>query len=1139
MIKNKIVYIFLITFILVTTSSFKKTSAPKSEFISLQQINPTALCNLMNPPYWEGFNTNSETVSCWQILNLNNNNISWYYNSAGAYEGNRAACYNNIPLAGLNQESNDYLVSPAFDLDGGKYVLKYQYKTGSFYSATFEVLLSDSGSESNSFTETLVAEQTHNNFNYEEKVVFFEGYSGEINLAFHVKGYGSHELYIDNFFLKKVETCEEPVGIEIDVQGDDWVNLSWVQGDGISQWEVAVVKSGESLEDESILNILVTDEAHVSISGLEKGNVYKVYVRAVCEDGVSHSDWSTPVKYVSRVGVNDECEGAFNIPVNTTSECNQTVTGVFNGGSYSSIEDPSCVYAWDIPYEDIWFEFTAIASQQLFKLFDLESSTNYFTLYAAIYQADDCSSIELVTEMECYQYINNNFMVNLIDLEVGAKYYVRFFMMTPNAKTSFTLCMSIPDNVVRVSPSGEDYTIEELVKKVLVDSNCDLVSNIKYDNGPEVNEGYNTLGYFNKQKADFPFEEGLVLTTHDVKYTSGPYMGNVGKRKKLELWQGDEELNDIIDQIGGEGFGSNKATSVLEFDFIPVKDSLNFEYLFAAVSYHPLCGYACYPGGALFAAWLTDLSTGEGQNLAVVPDTSLPIALNTIRDVDKSGASCESVNPQYFGNYYGDRSINDFDEFAPINYTGMTIALKSLKASVKPGVKYHIKLAVADFCEETSHTSAVFFKKGSFDIGNIDLGEDLLIENNTALCDGASYAIKTNLSTDWVDFSWYKDGELLAGETGADLEVNQTGDYKVVAKYKAVAGCEAEQQVRVEIYPKVSEVVGKPSDIEYCVQSLTPHPIDLTQNEGAIFKGLDKEGYGISYHLTTEDAKEGINSISSPDSFAMPEIDTPTTIYVHLEDVETSCEGVISFRLVPTAMDLPTRPADVVVCGLYEFPSSKKGYKYFASSKASGKEYFAGDELLPGDYTIYVTNLSSDGCYSEVSYQILVVDPVEALELPDVKMSCELYTLPELPAFNRYYTEPGGLGLEIPAHTEILSSQTIYIYASSADGVCLNESSFTITYEECPLPRGFSPNGDGINDVLDLTVYTVSSIKVFNRNGVEVYSASSNYKGGVQEEYVTSWDGKSNGGKDLPDGTYYYVIVTQGKTKTGWIQINR
>lgn len=66
-------------------------------------------------------------------------------------------------------------------------------------------------------------------------------------------------------------------------------------------------------------------------------------------------------------------------------------------------------------------------------------------------------------------------------------------------------------------------------------------------------------------------------------------------------------------------------------------------------------------------------------------------------------------------------------------------------------------------------------------------------------------------------------------------------------------------------------------------------------------------------------------------------------------------------------------------------------------------------------------------------------------------------------------------------------------------------------------PNAFTPNGDGIHDRWEipyLSDYKEATIAVFNRYGQQVYRANG---------YTTPWDGKSNG-KDLPAGTYYYII---------------
>ncbi|WP_461131540.1 SdrD B-like domain-containing protein, partial [Spirosoma aerophilum] len=90
------------------------------------------------------------------------------------------------------------------------------------------------------------------------------------------------------------------------------------------------------------------------------------------------------------------------------------------------------------------------------------------------------------------------------------------------------------------------------------------------------------------------------------------------------------------------------------------------------------------------------------------------------------------------------------------------------------------------------------------------------------------------------------------------------------------------------------------------------------------------------------------------------------------------------------------------------------------------------------------------------------------------------------------------------------------------------------------IPEGFSPNGDGINDlfvirgVAGLTV----SLEVYNRWGHLVYT---------NDDYKNDWDGKPNTGiaiasdaNGVPDGTYYYVINTSdGRKFVRYMTINR
>lgn len=72
--------------------------------------------------------------------------------------------------------------------------------------------------------------------------------------------------------------------------------------------------------------------------------------------------------------------------------------------------------------------------------------------------------------------------------------------------------------------------------------------------------------------------------------------------------------------------------------------------------------------------------------------------------------------------------------------------------------------------------------------------------------------------------------------------------------------------------------------------------------------------------------------------------------------------------------------------------------------------------------------------------------------------------------------------------------------------------------------QGFSPNGDGINDVLVFTgleYFSPASLRVFNRYGTLVYES---------DDYQNNWDGKwQDKNQPLPDGTYYYRLQLADK----------
>ena len=86
------------------------------------------------------------------------------------------------------------------------------------------------------------------------------------------------------------------------------------------------------------------------------------------------------------------------------------------------------------------------------------------------------------------------------------------------------------------------------------------------------------------------------------------------------------------------------------------------------------------------------------------------------------------------------------------------------------------------------------------------------------------------------------------------------------------------------------------------------------------------------------------------------------------------------------------------------------------------------------------------------------------------------------------------------------------------------------------IPNVFSPNNDQVNDYFEVTTdgSTVYEFSVFTRSGTRIYHSLSP---------SILWDGRSIDGKELKEGTYYYVIEENGGSnpfeKAGFMYLYR
>jgi len=482
---------------------------------------------------------------------------------------------------------------------------------------------------------------------------------------------------------------------------------------------------------------------------------------------------------------NDNCSGATTLVANPDENCTESASGTLVAATASS-EPNACGGSDD---DDVWFEFTAVSENHAISLYNIIGDTT--DLYHVLYQGDDCNDLSQIYCSDANESVASG-------LTIGQTYRIRVYSFTTNELQNLTFDICIFTVPPAITTDSETYTVSELVTDVLIDSECSQAFNITYSTGSNFGTT-NGIGYFEANGSSWPFESGLIMTSGDVMNAVGPETGVLSDG--TPDWPGDADLESAI----GLAAGVTNNASILEFDFIPVTDRMSFDFIFAAEEYGTFqCNYT-----DAFAFLLTD-TQGVTTNLAIVPGTVDPISVLTVRD-EQYNANCESVNPEFFGNYYGAGGLPTLT--SPTNFIGHTIPMTA-EADVIPNELYHIKLIVADD-QDTAYDSAVFISAGSFDIGDLDLGDDILLDSGDALCQGQEMILDAGGLPNNSSISWFMDGNLIEGVNDVTITVTETAFYSANIVINGT-DCTFADEILVEFFP-VPVVVAMDDNIIKCV----------------------------------------------------------------------------------------------------------------------------------------------------------------------------------------------------------------------------------------------------------------------------------------------------------------------------------
>lgn len=249
---------------------------------------------------------------------------------------------------------------------------------------------------------------------------------------------------------------------------------------------------------------------------------------------------------------------------------------------------------------------------------------------------------------------------------IGLTVLALVFCACPAFATTIGSAMDTPENLV-ANMLGSGVTF----------------SNVSYT-GSNLASGYFTGGV----SAGIGMESGILLTSgFATNVTDSNTSDGITGENYLA---GDSDLDGLI-----PGFTTLDAT-VLEFDFqlAAGETEVYFNYVFGSEEYNE---YTNNVYNDVFGFFF------EGANIALIPGTSTPVAINTVNGGNPLGT--DESNPHLYNN-------ND-DGNLPFEYDGFTNVFTAQATGLTPEQDYHIKLAIAD-AGDSILDSGVFIQAGTF-----------------------------------------------------------------------------------------------------------------------------------------------------------------------------------------------------------------------------------------------------------------------------------------------------------------------------------------------------------------------------------------------------------------------------------------
>jgi hypothetical protein len=397
--------------------------------------------------------------------------------------------------------------------------------------------------------------------------------------------------------------------------------------------------------------------------------------------------------------------------------------------------------------------------------------------------------------------------------------------------------------------------------------------------------------------------------------------------------------------------------------------------------------------------------------------------------------------------------------------------------------------------------------------------------------------------------------------TGRENEVQvkwgAAGDYFLMVSVSTPAGCvnrKAWHFVVDQTDDKPTALIAGPSYVTLGACNTKGYVLDASSSTGGGLtfswsptayldnptssKPLFTVGKTTRYHLTVTDSRGQTDTTSVLIYVA----DSPKAITDHNVFVKSSATSIVldGSKSTGTGLTYLWQSTDGIISNGETTPVAEVkalGMYYLKVTDSFGCT--SRDSVEVGLYTQAIKDTSETKLNFAVDINVLAND------IPKGKLN---------PSTLRIVSAPKN-GITSIVGDSLISYQPNQYFVGSDDfvySICdyfqhCDQATVLVLVDDLPffIPEAFSPNGDGINDefvINGLAKYKTVEITVFNRWGNTVYK-SNNY--GEGQGRGGFWNGTASqglrfGNGPVPTGTYFYVLVLDGKQKiNGSVYLDR